>query len=249
LSKILYLFMILTFLFSCSSERSFKLNHQERLGVGKDDVAKKKEDSTTDLTDHGREADTNADQTKNTPPKIKSVYFMPEVFHPGDALRIEAAGADADGDPVTLLYEWRVNGESAGEGSALDVPVRRGDKISVKITPFDGKENGPSVVLDREIVNMPPMIVEDNNFEFDGKTYTYQVKASDPDKDSLTYSLKSAPESMWISPTSGLILWDVPKEFNGSTKVSVLVDDGQGGRSEYEMNINIREEKPVEKNM
>ena len=44
------------------------------------------------------------------------------------------------------------------------------------------------------------MIVDHKNFNFDGKIYTYQVKATDPDEDKLTYSLKSAPAGMTIDP-------------------------------------------------
>ena len=40
---------------------------------------------------------------------------------------------------------------------------------------------------------MPPVIIEDKAFIFNGKRFLYQVKASDPDNDPLTYSLKTAP--------------------------------------------------------
>src|SRR5262249_10541928 len=41
-----------------------------------------------------------------------------------------------------------------------------------------------------------------------GQTYTYPVKAVDPDNDPLTYSLTTAPTGMVISRDSGLIEWN-----------------------------------------
>src|SRR5262249_50849164 len=45
-----------------------------------------------------------------------------------------------------------------------------------------------------------------------GRTYTYPVKALDPDNDPLTYSLPIAPQGMAIDPTSGVITWDVSSD-------------------------------------
>ncbi|MEK6775541.1 MAG: putative Ig domain-containing protein [bacterium] len=240
---------ILIFLFACTSERPLYVSNSKPVDLG-DAVQQVKTDvheSAASVQEHGIASDQEI--KKNRVPEVTKVKLVPEIFHPGDTLGIEASGSDADGDPVTMIYEWMVNGESAGDGSSVGVPVQRGDKISVKITPYDGKENGEAVTLDREILNMPPMIAEEGSPVFDGTTYTYQLKASDPDGDSLTYSLKAAPESMKIDPITGLIQWNVPEEFSGMAKVSVLVEDGQGGRSEYDMNVSIKKEAPQGKNM
>ena len=76
---------------------------------------------------------------------------MPEVFKAGDALYIEASGSDIDGDAVTIIYEWIKNREPAGSSKQIGIPIKRGDKISVKITPFDGEAYGKPIVLNREI--------------------------------------------------------------------------------------------------
>ncbi|MDA8413971.1 MAG: Ig-like domain-containing protein, partial [Desulfobacteraceae bacterium] len=47
------------------------------------------------------------------------------------------------------------------------------------------------------------------------KTYTYQVKAYDPDYDTLTYSLVNAPSGMTIS-SKGLITW-TPKYYRSDS--------------------------------
>ena len=176
----------------------------------------------------------------NTPPKTTSLKLLPEVFKPGDTLNIAAEGTDADGDPVSFIYEWTKNGAPAGSTNNLANPVQRGDKISIKITPFDGREYGSPVVIEREIRNMPPVIVEHKELSFDGAVYAYQVRASDPDGDTLSYSLQSPQEGMTIDPSSGLLKWVVPKDFKGKKSVVVAASDGRGGTATYAIEITIQ---------
>ena len=185
-----------------------------------------------------KEIISNIIEIKNAPPELSRVKIMPEIFKPGDTLNVEASGSDIDEDPVTITYEWMKNGEPAGNGKRLEIPLKRGDKISIKVTPYDGEVYGTSVVLQREIQNMPPMITEDKNFNFDGKIYTYQVKATDPDGDPLIYNLKQAPKGMVIDKT-GLITWKVSEKESGRFPVTVQVTDGHGGEVLYNLDITI----------
>lgn len=179
----------------------------------------------------GKELKSNIIEIKNTPPGITQVKILPEIFKPDDTLSVEVSGNDADGDEVTIVYEWAKNGEPAGNGKRLEVPVKRGDKISIKITPSDGEINGQAVILNREIKNMPPMIIEDKKFQFDGKFFSHQIKAIDPDGDVLTYSLKEAPTGMTINSSTGLIQWDIPQDLNKKIPITVSVTDGNGGET------------------
>ena len=191
---------------------------------------------------NGKETLSNIVQIKNSLPEISKVRFLPEVFKIGDTLSVEASGKDLDKDEVTILYEWTKNGEPSGNNSRLEVPLKRGDKVNVKITPFDGEAYGHSVILHREIVNLPPVIIEDMKFSFDEKIYTFQVKATDPDGDSLTYSIKTPPANMTIDPLTGVVKWDVPPEFKGRVFVSISVTDGRGGEATQGLTIEIGHE-------
>ena len=192
---------------------------------------------------HAKEILSNTIQIKNSPPVISKVKILPEVFKPGDTLSVEASGSDRDGDEVTISYEWTKNGEPAGNNKEIDVPLKRGDKVDIKITPFDGETYGRSVILRREILNLPPMIIEDKKYNFDGKVYSYQVKAADPDGDPLSYFLKTAPSGMTIDPLTGLIKWNVPPEFKGKTPITVSVNDGHGGEALHSLTLEIMPEK------
>ena len=59
-------------------------------------------------------------------------------------------------------------------------------------------------------------------------TYTYDVEATDPDDDTLTYSLDTAPNGMTIDPATGLISWPVSPHEAGEHQVVVRVQDPDG---------------------
>ncbi len=59
-------------------------------------------------------------------------------------------------------------------------------------------------------------------------TYTYDVEATDPDGDALTYSLDAAPTGMTINPATGLISWPVTPGEAGEHNVVVRVTDPDG---------------------
>lgn len=224
--------LLLIFCFSCSKEKSVES------GVKKaPEISEKETTESSQVVIINNVTPPETAQTKKSPPEITYVKILPEVFKAGDTLNIKALASSAEGTAVSILYEWTRNGEPAGNGRQLAVPVKRGDRISVKVTPFDSENYGKPIVLKREILNLPPVISEDRNFTFDGTIYTYQVKASDPDGDALTYSLKSAPEGMNIDPPTGLIKWNVPTAFKGEAPAAISVSDGHGGEAVYNIKV------------
>jgi curved DNA-binding protein CbpA len=187
----------------------------------------------------GEEVMSNAVQIKNSPPEISKIDLLPEAFKPGNKLLVDTSVRDRDGDNVTLSYEWTKNGERAGNSREVAFPLKRGDTFSVRVIPFDGEDYGQPVILKREILNLPPEIIEDLTYKFDGMMYTYQVKASDPDGDPLVYSLTDGPDGMIINSTTGLVRWNIPREFVGETSYSVSVSDDYGGETTQDVSINI----------
>jgi hypothetical protein len=190
----------------------------------------------------GREIFSNIVEIKNAPPEVAKIRLEPEVSRLGATLSLEVEASDADGDEVTISYEWTKNGEPAGDGPRIGAPVQRGDKISVRITPFDRTDYGRPALLEREIKNLPPMIVDEKQIGFEGDVCTYKVGGTDPDGDQLKFSLKEAPEGMSIDPETGLISWIVPPEFKGKAAFTACVNDGQGGEAVQQFTIDIREE-------
>ena len=190
-----------------------------------------------------REILSNIVTIKNTPPELSRVKIMPEIFKPGDKLYVDTAGSDIDGDDVSVSFEWTKNGEPAGNSKEIGAEIKRGDRISVKITPYDGETYGSSITLNREIRNLPPMIAKENKSIFNGKTYTYQINAVDPDEDQLTYTLKEGPEGMTIDSANGIITWEVPPGDTENHNIKVLISDNQGGELLVPFTLKITQEK------
>ncbi len=69
--------------------------------------------------------------------------------------------------------------------------------------------------------------------------YSYDVEATDPDGDPLTFSLGTAPAGMTIDANSGVISWTPTAADEGQPMVSVLVNDGLGGQGVQDFAITV----------
>ncbi len=182
----------------------------------------------------------SADETR--PPVIRSVRFVDGDWTAGTGLAVEAEGYDADGDAVQFEIAWSKNGEPAGAGNRLTAPVKRGDKVAVTVTPFDGKERGKSATLSREILNTPPVIEGQEQFQVTDNAVTFHVRASDADGDPLTYSLKDAPAGMSIDRKTGWVRWVTSPGTTGKVPFTVVVSDGAGGESTARFTVTVAEQ-------
>jgi hypothetical protein len=191
----------------------------------------------------GQEIISNTIEIGNSSPVLTSIKILPEIFKPGDTLSVEAVASDPDGEPVEISYQWTVNGVPAGTGKQLEAPLRKGDKIDIRITPADEESAGRAVILHREIANLPPVLQDGKKYAFDGKTFSYQIRASDPDGDALSYSLKAAPSAMRIDSSTGFITWDAPSDFTGKASFAVSVADGHGGEVTQDLTLEIKPEQ------
>ncbi len=168
----------------------------------------------------------------NMAPQIQSARFKPKNPKKGDELKVEVKTFDADKDNVSLLYEWFINGESVYETSDVlntdELLIKRGDKVSVKITPDDGEQEGMPLTLYSIVANSPPEISPDIKTQFDGFVYTSKIIAEDPEGDPLTYTLVRAPAGMTIDSESGIITWKVTPKDKGEHDIVISVRDGHG---------------------
>jgi hypothetical protein len=191
-------------------------------------------------TDVGSGTESNSRQgSANRPPIIEKARLQLESLNNRDSIKVIATGTDKDNDPVTFVYAWFRNGESAGSGEILS-EFSRGDKIVAMVTPYDGKDYGVPKSLTLEIKNSTPQISGYKEMHFDGNKYAGQIIASDPDGDTLSYSLASAPSGMTIDPSTGMIKWNVSSDFKGTSTVKVSVSDGQGGITEKSFSLTIK---------
>jgi len=181
---------------------------------------------------------------ENTPPEIRHIWFVGGDGRPGNTLGVESEVYDADGDPVQVEVAWQKNGQPAGNGNRLPLPVKRGDKVTVTATPSDGKATGRPVALTREILNAPPVIEGHAQFRFNENIAMFEVRASDADGDPLAYSLKDAPAGMNIDRGTGEIRWATSPGTTGKVPFIVVVSDGSGGEATARFTVTIAEQPP-----
>lgn len=183
----------------------------------------------------------------NTPPRISSFNVTPQSPGVGDKVKAEVVASDREGDRVDISYQWSKNDVALFETSdtlLLSGDFKRGDKISLRVIPDDGKSKGMPLSVVMFVANSSPVIKPSpETFRFDGRVYTDQVKASDPDGDTLAYSIKSSPEGVTIDPATGRISWNVPADFNGKATITAAVNDGHGGEATQISNVEIMPEK------
>ena len=179
---------------------------------------------------------------RNSSPEIRGVQFVGGDGRPGNTLGVEVEGYDADGDAVRFEIAWSRNGEPAGTGNRLTAPVKRGDKVVVMITPFDGKDRGKSATVSREILNTPPAIEGQEQFQVSDNAVTFHVRASDADGDPLMFSLKDAPAGMSIDRGTGWVRWLTSPGTTGKVPFTVTVSDGSGGESTARFTVTIAEQ-------
>lgn len=62
-----------------------------------------------------------------------------------------------------------------------------------------------------------------------GRAYSYAMQATDPNGDTLHYTLLAGPSGATLNPTTGALAWSPVVADLGSHDVSIQVDDGRGG--------------------
>jgi len=151
----------------------------------------------------------------------------------------------ANNKEIMYTYEWSINGQPTGNGSDSISGFKRGDKVSVKITPFDEEKRGQPRTLVLDVQNTTPKVTPAKEPKYDGKVFTAQINASDPDGDTLSYELLSGPEGMVIDKKSGMIHWTVKEDKEGDYPVKTRIADGHGGETTYELTVTIPKELPM----
>ncbi|MDZ8070038.1 MAG: putative Ig domain-containing protein [Nostoc sp. DedQUE08] len=94
-------------------------------------------------------------------------------------------------------------------------------------------------------LNAAPVILTQANKEvIAGHSYSYDVDATDPNGDSLTYKLLVAPDGMTIDQTTGLIYWNTATTNIGNQTVLVEVGDGHGGITQQQYSLSVIDAPP-----
>jgi hypothetical protein len=92
----------------------------------------------------------------------------------------------------------------------------------------------------RASVNVAPVITTETITEARvGRSYTYDLDATDANRDTLTYKLLAAPSGLKIDAETGIVTWTPLVSDLGNHSLILEVADGRGGvdRQEYLLNV------------
>jgi RHS repeat-associated protein len=169
--------------------------------------------------------------------------------------------------PISLPFSWSVNSESAivyeinATKAVLDVVARFGVDNGIFVW-LDGRfvagalRGGGTFAGEHQwrLGDLGPgnhylqVLREDhgstNGYAVSvitngGTSYFYDVEATDPDGDSLSYTLIQSPAGMTISQTTGEIRWLPTSMEVGEHQVAVVVSDGRGGTDTQRFTISV----------
>lgn len=181
----------------------------------------------------------------NTVPTTPTCSLSPSSPGTNDALTVSASGStDADGDTLTYSYSWDVGGSgvSGASGSTLLASAyAKGDPVTAKVVALDGDGSSPacssSVTIGDTRPNPPKVVTLSPAEPTPDDTLTCAWSgASDPDGDSLAYSVdwvKDGSTSSTVSSTTAAsVTLSSSNTSDGdewSCEVTTLADGAESG--------------------
>jgi large repetitive protein len=169
----------------------------------------------------------------NNPPVINSTPVTAATQ--GVLYNYSVGASDPDGNTLTYALTTAPVGmtivASSGLISWTPTSAQVGNQnVTIKVTDSGGLFVTQSyTIVVAAPVNHPPVINSTPvTTATQGVLYSYSVGASDPDGNTLTYALTTAPTGMTIVASSGLIKWTPTNAQVGSKNVTVRVTDSGG---------------------
>src|SRR2546427_2744504 len=171
--------------------------------------------------------------TGNHPPVVRSARIFPSKAMIEMELRVEVQGEDMDGDPITYRYKWLVNKDPAPGATAPQFRtdgLKNGDRITVEVTPNDGKGDGAAFTTDPVTIGNTPPDIAEIHLEpvplYRGDQLKVTVIAGDPDGDPVILTYKWLRNDKEIPGAKGYTL--DTKDFRKKDVLAVLVPASDG---------------------
>ena len=159
----------------------------------------------------------------------------------------DSNAVDPDGDAITYSLIQAPAGMTINTISGLvqwtPTQANLGNHaVKIRATDVNGAfSEQPYTLTVFDINDAPHITSSPGTSATQGVQYAYDAEATDPDGDTLTFSLTQAPAGMVINSNSGLIVW-VPSNAQalaGSASVTVKAEDGRGGAATQSFTISI----------
>lgn len=173
-------------------------------------------------------------------PFVRSVRIKPAEPTRLDTLEIDVDAVDPDRKRIELTYEWSVNGVRVYGVNKPALPLEdhaRGDVVSVVVTASDGTHQVE--------VKSDPYTIVNANPQFEGKPTEMKkiegtrLEATDPDGDTVTFTLSGAPTGLTLDSRGVLHYAGSETEPGGKYTLKIVAEDGHGGAATLELPLTL----------
>lgn len=241
--RLLLIYLIICLIvFSCSSKKNEKTKETPPIKADNNITQKAEVDNQSSEKEQPQVEQSNTENIVSSSKSslIKQASLVPDTVDGRTVFKVKTVLSD-DNKNIELRYEWFINGFLVvGNNTDTIGNFKGGDKVMVKITPFNGAQQGDLMVLTVTPKNLPPVITQHNNLVKKDDIYTYQVEAKDPDGDPIVYKLSKGHEGVTIDEKTGLITWKPKPDETGSFDVAVTVSDNHGASSIYNLHLALK---------
>lgn len=176
------------------------------------------------------------------------------IVQVGNIYQYQLQASDSDGDAIT--YSLRPSPLHLNDNGLLNWQPLSGDIGSHEIQVSATDTYGGTVLQTFTIYVLgagdnAPVITSTPNTELrlEQGQYTYQVQASDPDGQAVTFQLSQSPQGMIINNISGDISWLADEMQLGGHWVEVRATDIDGNSSEQRFELQVSNSGPWNRRM
>lgn len=178
----------------------------------------------------------------NSPPVINLLALEPTTVYSTTNLQAVISTSDVDGDGVSLIYEWYVDGAVVQQGTDDSLNGVNyfdfGQDIYVIATPFDGRASGDPITSSTvDVLNSAPTIeshqIISNDLFHLGSSLQCSALIEDDDNDSLSLSYSWQNNNGTILGTQYVIFLNLNNapQFGDDISCTISVDDGTDNNS------------------
>lgn len=170
--------------------------------------------------------------------RLQEVRLRPEALTADSELTAEPVALDALPDAAAFEFRWFLNNEALEDVSGPTLApgrIKKKQWLHCQARAVAGDQSGPwQSSRHVQVINLPPRIETRPVEEFSLPTQiSYQIVASDPDEDPLSYELLSPlAVGIAIDPASGLLTWKLDAEtaekLGKSIEIKFMVKDNDG---------------------
>ncbi len=181
----------------------------------------------------------------NQPPTITTLPEVQAIV--GQTYGYHAGASDPDGDPLTFSLDTAPKGMTidAATGQIAWSPQQSdlgNETVLLQVSDGHGgtAQQQYTVSTTTAPPNRPPLITSTPVIQANVDTaYVYQASASDPDNDTLTFSLTNEPAGMVVDAKTGRASWTPTVGQLGIANVTLTVSDGRGGMATQSYTVNV----------